>query len=210
MFLRRKHPDKDIEAAIIEFELTFQLREGESGEQYLNALAEAGCDDASVIPHARLIEAGPDLVGLTDMGEIFGVSRQHMRQFILEHDNAPSPVHSGNPKLWHLSDISDWMSSINAHIRGAGISRECAELARTTLAVNFARRWLTLQPPDLAREEVIKAADRELPKQFVFASATMRSGISHNRQQYGAGALPVPIGSDQAKRRDTDTQTTRE
>ena len=181
-----------------EFELTFQLQEEESGEQYLNALAEAGCDDAivgfgksgilgfdfsraapdateaissairavkSVIPNARLIEAGPDLVGLTDMGEIFGVSRQHMRKFILEHHNAPPPVHSGNPNLWHLSDISDWMSSINAHIRGAGISRECAELARTTLAVNFARRWLALQPPDLAQEEVIKAADRELPKQ---------------------------------------------
>ena len=181
-----------------DFELTFQLRDDESGEEYLDALAEAGCDDAvvgfgkagilamdftrdaesassaissaisavkTVIPHARLVEVGPDLVGLSDMGEIFGVSRQHMRQFILEHANAPLPVHSGNPRLWHLSDIAEWMVMTEVRIRGEGISDVQVDLAKTTLAVNFAKQWLSFQTLDHP-EEVIDAAGRELPEKI--------------------------------------------
>jgi hypothetical protein len=37
------------------------------------------------VPSARLIEAAPDLVGLTDVAGIVGVSRQNMRKLMLAH-----------------------------------------------------------------------------------------------------------------------------
>lgn len=161
-----------------EFELTFQLAHGECGERYLDALAEAGCDDAiagfgkpgvlaldftreawsanaaissaiidvkRAIPHARLVEAGPDLVGITDLAERFGVSRQHMRKLLFEGSGAPLPVHSGNPSLWHFRDITEWMLSADVQIRGAPVSPVQVDLARTTMAVNFVKDWYNIQ-----------------------------------------------------------------
>ena len=40
------------------------------------ALASALRDVKNAVPSARLVEAGPDFVGLTDVAEIAGVSRQ--------------------------------------------------------------------------------------------------------------------------------------
>lgn len=93
------------------FVLNFILPVGtESPEALVDALFEAGCDDATVrvgqlgmigldftrsaeaalrsaiqnvtsaIPGATLVQAGPDLVGLTDMAAIFGFTRQNMRK----------------------------------------------------------------------------------------------------------------------------------
>ena len=90
-----------------EFTLTFSLQNAEDNpEQFLDALYEAGCDDALIgfgqpgsialefvreaksaaaavnsaidnvkaaIPDAELIEAKPDLVGLTDVAAALGI-----------------------------------------------------------------------------------------------------------------------------------------
>ena len=115
-------------------------------EQYLDALYEAGCDDAVVgvgqhgmigldftraarsadeairsaisnvraaIPGAALIQAGPDLVGLSQMAEIFGFSRQNMRKYANRQSGGPAafppPVVLGDPSLWHLAEIVAWL-----------------------------------------------------------------------------------------------------
>lgn len=45
------------------------------------------------VPTAKLIEVVPDLVGLTDVADIVGVSRQNMRKLMLAHpDKFPAPV----------------------------------------------------------------------------------------------------------------------
>lgn len=61
------------------------------------------------IPDATLIEATPDYVGLTDIAELLGFSRQYMRKLVERAGNEfPEPVHEGKPTLWHLTEVLDW------------------------------------------------------------------------------------------------------
>lgn len=63
-----------------------------------------------VIPEARLIEAAPDLVGLSDIADILGYSRQNIRKLMMNNlASFPVPVHEGKTILWHLSSILTWV-----------------------------------------------------------------------------------------------------
>lgn len=58
----------------------------------------------------KLIEVASDLVGLTDVADIVGVSRQNMRKVMLAHpESFPAPAHEGSASLWHLADVLDWL-----------------------------------------------------------------------------------------------------
>jgi len=67
----------------------------------------------TAIPGAALVQAGPDLVGLTQMAEVFGFSRQNMRKYATGQSGAPEafppPVVLGDPSLWHLAEIVAWL-----------------------------------------------------------------------------------------------------
>jgi hypothetical protein len=110
-----------------DFILKFDLPEkDEDPEQFIDALYEAGYDDASVgigqkgrialnfirqsnfaldaissaivdvkkaIPGAKLIEASPDIVGLTDIFDILGCSHQNMRKIAVNKSAFPAPIH---------------------------------------------------------------------------------------------------------------------
>ncbi len=87
-------------------------------------------------PSARLIEATPDLVGLSDVAELMGVSRQNMRKLMLAHfATFPAPVHEGNAALWHLDDLLAWLRDE----AGYGIARDLFEVARAARQVNVTR-----------------------------------------------------------------------
>jgi len=58
------------------------------------------------IPEATLIEAKPDLVGLTDIAEILGCSRQNIRKYAVGYPDFPRPAVSGKFQLWHLWEIA--------------------------------------------------------------------------------------------------------
>jgi len=90
----------------------------------------------NVIPSALLIEAAPDLVGLTDVAELVGVSRQNMRKLMLAYPgNFPPPVHEGKTSLWHLTDILRWLQ-----LRGSyQIPEAIAEVALATMQVNISK-----------------------------------------------------------------------
>jgi hypothetical protein len=78
-------------------------REAPSAEA---AVRSALADVRSAIPSARLIEVAPDLVGLTDMADIVGVSRQNMRKLMLAHPSSfLAPVHEGSASIWRLADV---------------------------------------------------------------------------------------------------------
>lgn len=153
------------------FVLTFALPGRDSDpEQFLDALYEAGCDDAAVgvgqagmigldfaraangaedairsaigdvraaIPGAVLIQAGPDLVGLTEMAEIFGFSRQNMRKYATGQSSAaasfPPPVVTGEPGLWHLAEIVAWLRD-NTSVRAPA---EVLAVAKAAAKLNF-------------------------------------------------------------------------
>ena len=153
------------------FVLNFNLPHREDNpEKYLDALYEAGCDDASVgigqhgmigldftrsaanaeealrsaiegvqtaIPGASLVQVGPDLVGLTDMAEIFGFTRQNMRKYatgqLAEREPFPAPVVIGEPSLWHLAEIVAWLR-LNTDVRA---SADVFEVSKAAAAINF-------------------------------------------------------------------------
>ncbi len=80
-------------------------RESESA---LAAITSAISDVQKAIPEAKLVEATPDFVGISDIAELFGFSRQYMRKLIETRGASfPEPVHEGIPSLWHLTDILD-------------------------------------------------------------------------------------------------------
>lgn len=115
-------------------------REGTSA---LEALVSALGDIKEAVPSARLVEAGPDFVGLTDVAEIAGVSRQNMRKLMLSHAvEFPPPVHEGSASVWHLSDVLDWLNSRG----GYDIDAEVFDVARSAKQINLAKEARGLEP----------------------------------------------------------------
>lgn len=82
-------------------------RAAESAKQAIfSALEEV----KGAIPDAKLAEITPDFVGLSDVAELVGVSRQNMRKLMLAHkDSFPVAVHEGSVTVWHLSLILKWL-----------------------------------------------------------------------------------------------------
>lgn len=108
-------------------------READSADE---AVRSALADVRSAIPSARLIEVAPDLVGLTDVAEIVGVSRQNMRKLMLAHPGSfPAPVHEGSASLWHLADVLAWLQARGSY----SLDKDVLEVARVALQVNVAK-----------------------------------------------------------------------
>jgi predicted DNA-binding transcriptional regulator AlpA len=108
-------------------------READSAEE---AVRTALADVKSAVPLARLIEASPDLVGLTDVADLVGISRQGMRKLMLAHRATfPMPVHEGSASIWHLAEVLDWLKARG----GYPIDTVALETARMALEVNIAK-----------------------------------------------------------------------
>lgn len=101
------------------------------------AIASAVRDVKQAIPGAELVEASPDFVGLTDIADLVGFSRQNMRKLMLGHAATfPPPVHEGNPSLWHLASVLDWLGQAQAR----PVDGVLLDIARTTMELNVARQ----------------------------------------------------------------------
>ncbi len=88
----------------------------------------------SAIPGAQLMEAAPDFVGLTDVAEIIGVSRQNMRKLMLSHSpQFPLPVHDGKTAIWHLADVLEWLSQRGTY----AVPAATHDLAQVTRRLNL-------------------------------------------------------------------------
>jgi hypothetical protein len=161
--------------ATFNFSLIFALPGATADpSSYIDALFEAGCDDATVgigrpgmigldfsreaataekaiatairdvqraIPGADLIEAGPDLVNLTDIASHLSTTKQNIRKYaageIRTVNSAfPPPIHSGSPSLWHLYDAAQWIKT-NTKLR---VQRELLDITRITYEENLKAR----------------------------------------------------------------------
>ncbi|WP_345813538.1 DNA-binding protein [Paraburkholderia sp. PREW-6R] len=101
-----------------------------------DALISALTEVKEAVPSARLVEAGPDFVGLTDVAEVAGVSRQNMRKLMLSHaKDFPAPVHEGSASVWHLSDILDWLNARGGYEIDAGVF----DVAKSAKQINLAK-----------------------------------------------------------------------
>lgn len=119
---------------------------GQPGRLALEFTREADSADAAVrsaladvrraVPLARLIEVAPDLVGLTDVADIVGVSRQNMRKLMLAHPGSfPAPVHEGSASIWHLADVLAWLQARGSYT----LAGDVLEVACVALQVNVAK-----------------------------------------------------------------------
>lgn len=109
-------------------------READSARQ---ALHSALTDVKQAVPSVRLIEATPDLVGLTDVAEIVGMSRQNLRKLMLANpDTFPDPVHEGSASLWHLSEILAWLDARGSY----ALERSVIDIASAALQVNLLKQ----------------------------------------------------------------------
>lgn len=108
-------------------------REGASAEQ---AILSALQDVQRALPEARLVEAGPDFVGISDMASLLMFSRQNMRKLIQTHmASFPLPVHEGASAIWHLCDVLAWFSETQKR----AIPADLMEVARVSMGVNLVR-----------------------------------------------------------------------
>ena len=125
--------------------LEFTREAADADEAVRSALADVRC----AAPTARLIEVAPDLVGLTEVADIVGVSRQNMRKLMLAHPGSfPAPVHEGSASIWHLADVLGWMQAKGGYALAQGV----LDVARAALQVNVVKEGRRL--PRLATEEL--------------------------------------------------------
>ena len=113
-------------------------REASSAEQ---AIVSALADVQRAIPDASLNEATPDLVGLTDIANLLGFSRQYMRKLAVKKGSGfPPPVHEGKPAIWHLSTVLSWFAE--GEIRE--FDAEILEIARVNMQCNLVKEAAAL------------------------------------------------------------------
>lgn len=107
------------------------------------AITSAMADVKRAILEARLIEVGPDLVGMTDIAELFDFSRQNMRKLLQSHlATFPLPLHEGRASLWHLAEVLDWFQTYQRK----AIDEALREVAQAGMQANVARESRRVSP----------------------------------------------------------------
>ena len=120
------------------------------------AISSAIEDVRRVLPNARLIEAAPDLVGLTETADLLGCTRQNMRQLTIRAGATfPAPVRTGKPTIWHLSQILVWMNENRKY----EIDEALIDVAKTNMEVNLA---IAIQDLDLKSRQRVLPADSDM------------------------------------------------
>ena len=114
-----------------------------AAENAFNAILSAIKDVKRAIPDAQLIEATPDLVGLSDIAEILGYSRQYIRKLMLNNRASfPAPIHEGRASLWHLSSVLAWLQQENRY----SIDELLLDVAKANMQLNIAKETANLDP----------------------------------------------------------------
>lgn len=107
------------------------------------AITTAIRDVKRAIPDANLIEVSPDFVGLTDVADLLGMTRQNMRKLMLAHvQSFPAPVHEGSSGIWHLAPVLQWFLERGTY----QIERTVMDVALTAMQVNQTKEAEQLPP----------------------------------------------------------------
>ena len=123
-------------------------------ENALEAVLSAIRDVKRAIPDAQFIEATPDLVGLTDIAEVLGCSRQNIRKLMLKNRASfPAPIHEGKAALWHLSSVLTWLQRENRY----PVDETLLLVAKANMQLNIAKEAAKLDP-SLQAEMILAVA----------------------------------------------------
>ena len=111
------------------------------------AILSAMRDVQRAIPGARLIEASPDVVGLTDVAELIGCSRQNVRKLCMGDPLFPVAIHEGQAELFHLVEVLDWAAR-----KRRPVDPRLLEVATTTRELNLAKQLRRLPAGKIAAD----------------------------------------------------------
>ncbi|MGD0960426.1 MAG: DNA-binding protein [Methylomonas sp.] len=101
------------------------------------AISSALNDVKKTLPDARLIEATPDFVGVTDIADILACSRQNVRGlYVKNRTTFPTPIHDGSSALWHLAKVLGWFKEKG----GYKIPDNLIEVSRENMRINLDRQ----------------------------------------------------------------------
>lgn len=153
----QQHPEQWVEALGANGCDDALIGVGVTGRIALNFIRDAHCakdavvsaikDVKSTVAGATLVEVAPDLVGLTDIADLMGFSRQYMRKVMLSRHSFPAPVHDGKTTIWHLDAVLRWL-------RETGVSNvplPLLELSAVTRQCNL-QREITALDSDLQKQ----------------------------------------------------------
>jgi hypothetical protein len=102
----------------------------------MDAMLSAMEDVRRALPKVELVEAAPDFVGLTDIAELAGVTRQNMRKLFVSYSTVfPPPVHGGSTTVWHLAPVLEFMRTVGDY----AISRTVFDVAHAAMQVNLSK-----------------------------------------------------------------------
>jgi predicted DNA-binding transcriptional regulator AlpA len=105
-----------------------------------DAMEGAIRDVQHAIPGTTLIEAEPDYVGVSDIADCIGVSRQYVLRVITESWHLfPPPVHEGSSAIYHLADVLAWFEREKKHRAQKPLLVEVAHAAKRVNVVREAR-----------------------------------------------------------------------
>jgi predicted DNA-binding transcriptional regulator AlpA len=156
------------------FSLNFHLAGPKTDpEDLLDALYDAGCDDALVgtgihgtigldfqrvassagraiesaandvkkaVPNAELIEISPDYIGVSEIAELLGCTRQNARKLVT-NGTFPRAMHlSGHASIWRLIDVVDWAMENGRPLTEPNVEH-FRELAAVAAAMNAERQF---------------------------------------------------------------------
>jgi hypothetical protein len=104
----------------------------------LAAITSAIDDAQRALPGSSLLELTPDFVGLSDVADLVGVTRQNMRKLMLSHvATFPAAIHEGSTALWHLHPILMWLGNQ----AGYSVVPALIDVAQVAMQINIAKAW---------------------------------------------------------------------
>jgi len=125
-------------------------REANSAEE---AVLSALSDVKRAIPDATFIEATPDFVGVPDIADLLGVSRQYIGKILKKNESEfPPPTHAGVRAIWHLETVLTWL--VESQVRE--IDESLLEISRVNMQCNHAKEHSRLadEIPDILIQAV--------------------------------------------------------
>ena len=126
---------------------------GKKGYIGLDFTREADSADAAIrsaienvkeaIPNSELCDVSPDFVGVTDLANLLGCSRQNMQKLISkDSSHCPHAVYDGAQSIWHLSEILTWLVGEKNY----SVDETLIEVAKTTMSLNLAKHSTRIDP----------------------------------------------------------------
>ncbi|QKT03872.1 DNA-binding protein [Ectothiorhodospiraceae bacterium 2226] len=106
----------------------------------VEAIGSAIEDVRKAIPQANIAEVSPDLVGMGEIADVLGVSRQMVRKYVLSKAEFPRPVHASEAvALWHLVEVVDWAETYTktAVMKKDLLLRPLKEVSAAAFKLNF-------------------------------------------------------------------------